>query len=197
MTKIYIFLLLLSSSWLTAQHETLFDDFDIRGAFGGPILEIGNIAGEAGADVGGGGALLINNFFLGGYGMGTSYPDVRLDNTNYNIRFRHGGLWLGFTMREHKLAHLYSSVKVGWGRAQLRRDGETDFSDRHFVLTPELGLEINVFDWFKLGLTGGYRWVNGINNLPGLTSADFSSPVGILTFRFGGFDSDNDWDWDD
>lgn len=194
MKKLLPVLFLLGTITLVAQQETLFDDFDIRGAFGGPILEIGKIAGETGADVGGGGALLINNFFLGGYGMGTSYPDARINNTNYNVRFKHGGLWLGYTLKEHKVAHLYSSVKIGWGRAQLRRDGETEFSDRHFVLTPELGLEINVFDWFKLGLTGGYRWVNGINALPDLNNEDFSSPVGILTFRFGGFDDEHDWD---
>ncbi len=180
---------------LFAQHETLFDDFDIRGAFGGPIVEIGTLAGETGADVGGGGALLINDFFLGGYGMGTSYPDIRLNSRDYNVRFKHGGFWLGYTVKENKLLHLYSSVKVGWGRAQLRRDGETEYTDRHFALTPELGLEVNIFDWFKLGLTGGYRYVNGINALPGLDNSDFSSPVGILTFRFGGFD--DDWDWDD
>lgn len=175
---------------LFAQQETLFDDFDIRGGFGGPLVEIGSINGEVGADVGGGGALLINNFFLGGYGMGTSYPDYRVNNRDYNIQFKHGGFWLGYAFKEYKIVHFYSSVKIGWGKARLRRDGETDYSDSHFALTPELGLEINLFDWCKMGLTGGYRLVNGINSLPGLKNEDFNSPVGIITFRFGGFGDD-------
>jgi len=62
-------------------------------------------------------------------------------------------------------------------------------------LTPEAGVEVNVTNFFKLGLTGGYRWVNGINQLPGLENNDFSSPVGTITFRFGGFGDDWDWDW--
>ena len=38
---------------------------------------------------------------------------------------------------------------------------------------------------------GGYRWVNGVTNLPGgLTNDDFNSPVGIITFRIGGFEDD-------
>jgi hypothetical protein len=179
--------LLLSTLGLRAQHETLFSEFDIMGAFGGPILEIGRINGEIGADVGGGGALIVNNFFLGGYGMGTDYAQMTLQNQNYNIRFKHGGLWLGYTYRDYKLAHLYSSVKIGWGNAQLRRSGETDFSNRIFVMTPEVGLELNLTSWFKLAFSGGYRWVNGVNTLPSLNNSDFSSPVGILTFRFGGF----------
>ncbi len=186
----------LLSIQVSAQQETLFDDFDIMGAFGGPILEIGSLSGEIGADVGGGGALIVNNFFLGGYGMGTDYPETSINGRDYNVRFKHGGFWLGYTYREYKLAHLYSSVKIGWGKAQLRRNGETDFTDRHFTMTPELGIEFNLTDWFKLSFAGGYRWVNGISVLPDLDNTDFSSPVGIITFRFGGFDN-SDWDWDE
>lgn len=182
-----------------AQHETLFDDLNVLGAFGGPILEISSINGEVGADVGGGGALIVNNFFLGGYGMGTDYPETTIGNLDYNIKFRHGGLWLGYTYRDFKVAHLFSSVKIGWGKAQLRRNGDAAFSDRLFALTPELGVELNITSFFKIGLTGGYRWVNGISRLPELENEDFSSPTGIITFRFGGFggwDNDGDWDWD-
>lgn len=195
MKNVLLALFLLGSIQLLAQQETLFDDFDIIGAFGGPILEIGSINGEVGADVGGGGALIINNFFLGGYGMGTDYPELQLNGIDYNLRYGHGGFWLGYTQREFKAVHLYSSVKIGWGKAQLRSDGDGSFTDQHFTLIPELGIELNLTDWFKLGFTGGYRWVNGINTLPGLDNQDFSSPVGNITFRFGGF-SNNDWDWD-
>lgn len=201
MKKLLIALLVLASWQLSAQEETLFDDIEVLGAFGGPLIEIGSINGEVGADVGGGGALVLNNFFLGGYGMGTEYPEYSIaegpDAGDYNIKFKHGGLWLGFTQQQFKLLHLYSSVKIGWGRAQLREEKDTRYSDRIFALVPELGIELNVATFFKIGFTGGYRWVNGINDLPGLNNPDFSSPVGIITFRFGGFSNDNDWgDWD-
>ena len=61
---------------LSAQQETLFDDFTSFGAFGGPMVEISSINGEVGADVGGGGALVLDDFFIGGYGMGTDHPDL-------------------------------------------------------------------------------------------------------------------------
>ena len=187
---------------LPAQHETLFDDFTSFGAFGGPMVEISSINGEVGADVGGGGALVLDDFFIGGYGMGTDQPDITLQqdiggeiqDITYNIRFKHGGLWFGYTPRQYKMGHLYTSLKVGWGKAQLLNQDFDTPRDRIFVLTPEVGAEFNLTNWFKLGFTGGYRWVNGISRLPTLDDSDFSSPTGTITFRFGGFG--DGWEWD-
>lgn len=200
MNKILTLLFCLSVWSLSAQQETLFDNLDVIGGFGSPIVEIGSINGEVGADVGGGGALVLDRLFIGGYGMGTDYPEYTIDDGEnagqYNIRFKHGGLWFGYVTEQSRLVHFYSSLKIGWGKSQLRVDKDALFSDRNFVMTPEAGIEINLTDFFKLGLTGGYRWVNGITKLPGLDNESFSSPVGILTFRFGGFgDYDDDWDW--
>ncbi|NUO01313.1 MAG: hypothetical protein HUU01_11925 [Saprospiraceae bacterium] len=195
MKKSLLFALtLLACTTLQAQQETLFDDLDIVGAFGGPIVEIGNIVGETTGMVGGGGAIILNSAFIGGYGLGTSSPDYAVDGNNYNIRFRHGGFWLGYTYKSNKVIHLYTSARIGWGKIRLRDDDDTVFSDRVFALTPEVGVELNLTRWFRLGLTGGYRWVNGVNRIPGADSGDFSTPVGVLTFSFGGF---GDWDRSD
>jgi len=188
------FLLLLSGA-LAAQHETLFGNISSSGAFGGPILEISSINGQLGGDVGGGGALVLDNFFIGGYGMGTSYPELvltqeidgELQDVFYDIRFKHGGLWFGYTHQQHKVLHPYTSLKIGWGQARLRHDEFRMPSDRIFVLTPEAGIEANLTGFFKLGITVGYRWVNGINRLPALGNQDFSSLTSALTFRFGSF----------
>ena len=90
-------------------------------------------------------------------------------------------------MNQHKLVHLYSSFKVGWGSVDLRIDDEKKFNDNLLALTPEIGVEFNVTNWFKLGVTGGFRYVSGIEELPVLTDDDFTGMTGALTFRFGGF----------
>ncbi len=198
----FIFLSGMLASALPAQHETLFDDFTSFGAFGGPIVEISAINGEIGADVGGGGALVLDDFFIGGYGMGTDYPEITLsqdvggeiEDINYNIRFKHGGMWFGYTPKQYKVGHLYGSLKIGWGKAQLLNDRFDTPRDRIFVLTPEVGAELNLTDWFKLGFTAGYRWVNGVSRLPTLDDSDFSSPTGTITFRFGSFR--DGWKWE-
>ncbi|MBK8702768.1 MAG: hypothetical protein IPN33_03560 [Saprospiraceae bacterium] len=192
---ITVLLLCFSAVYLSAQEETLFGDLHVVGAFGAPILEVGAINGEIGADVGGGGALVLNNMFIGGYGMGTSYPEyVTAAGDERNIRFKHGGFWLGYTPKPHKVAHLYSSLKIGWGSARLREDGDNIATDRLFALTPELGIEINLTRFVKVSLSGGYRWINGISKLDGLDNESFSSPTGLLTFRIGGWSDSDEWD---
>ncbi|MEQ8705975.1 MAG: hypothetical protein RIC19_18745 [Phaeodactylibacter sp.] len=200
---IFLFsLMFTASTLLQAQHEALFDDLSSFGAFGGPILEFSSVNGQLTADVGGGGALILDEFFIGGYGMGTDYPEVSFEANvdgevipvDADIDFGHGGLWFGYVKDIEQKVHLYSSLKVGWGRAELKHD-ELDLpSDRLFVLTPEIGIELNMTNFFRIGLTGGYRAVSGISRLPALENKDFSSPTVALTFRFGGFGSY--WDWD-
>jgi len=189
-----LLILFLGLSWsLSAQHETLLGNVNSISGFGGPLVEIGSINGDVGADVGGGGAIIFDKLFLGGYGLGSSYPETRIDDELYEIRFKHGGFWLGYVSNPYKMVHLYSSLRLGWGKAQLRQDKDPIYSDRLFAMTPELGVEINLTRFMKLGVSGGYRWVNGVN-LQTLDSGDFSSPVGLLTFRFGSFDEN--WDLD-
>lgn len=178
-----------SMTFAQAQQETLFSKIRHVGGFGGPMIEVSQIDGQTVADVGGGGALILDNFFFGGYGLGTDAPNIVIDEVTYDIDFGHGGLWFGYVLKSHKLAHLYTSLKMGWGGANLN-DGSGDkvFSDNVFVLEPEAGVEVNLTSWFRLALTGGYRSVSGVNTLAGgLTNDSFSGVYGALTFRFGGF----------
>ncbi len=188
---------LLAALGLQAQQETLFGNVNVWGGFGGPIFEISSIADESIVSVGGGGALIMDNFFFGGYGIGTDDANHSFEGQDYRIKYNHGGLWLGVTSNPYKLLHVYGSTRLGWGKARLRQDGDTVFSDRIFTVTPEIGFEVNVTTFFQLAFTGGYRVTTGINDLPGLENQDFSNFVGGITLRFGGFgDDDDDWDWD-
>ena len=199
MKRILLACFIALSFQLSAQHQTLLQNLDVIGAFGGPFVEIGSINGQVGADVGGGGALILNNFFIGGYGQGTDYPEFEItdgeDAGKYNINLGHGGFWLGYSPWNDKLFHLYTSARLGWGRARLRQDKDTFFSDRVFVATPEVGFEVNITQFMKIGFTGGYRFVTGVDSLPGLQPEDFNSPVGSITFRFGGFGDSGSWGW--
>ncbi len=176
-----------------AQQETLFGDVEVIGGFGGPFIEFGSINGQFGADVGGGGAVILDQFFIGGYGQGTDFADATFDNKDWNIKYGHGGLWFGYVQQQNRLLHLFSSLKVGWGRMRLSTPDTPQIKDRLFVLTPELGAEVNLTDFFRLSFTAGYRVVSGVSKPETLDNSDFSSPVGILTFRFGGYDDSSGW----
>ncbi len=194
MKKIIVLLLFafLGTSSLVAQDstETLFGS-DLRiGGFGGPIFEWGTLAGDFGPFAGGGGAVILNDFFIGGYGMGTAFVELEQFPEDDHLVFGHGGFWLGYAYPSHRLAHLFVDAKIGWGAYQLEDYHGLSFneSDRVFVLQPGLGVEINMFQWFRVALTGSYRYVEGVSpRFYNLTDDDFRDFSFCLTLRFGGF----------
>lgn len=171
------------------QHETLFNQFKIRGAFGGPIIESGFQNG-LGTSVGGGGGIVFNNMFVGFYGMGGADFNKIINGSDVEVlNIGHGGLWIGANFPSHKLFHFYGSVRTGWGALNVEFDDVDRYSDidKIFVVTPEIGLEVNVTHWFRVAATAGYRWIDGANTANGYTDKDFTGTVGTLSFRFGWF----------
>lgn len=176
---------------LFAQHETLFNRARVVGGFGGPIVEFG-LTNDIGTAVGGGGGIVIDNFFLGGYGMGTVDFEKLIDDELTQVELGHGGFWLGGTFRPYKVLHIYGSARIGWGAVKIPVDEpgvRFEDLDKVFVVTPELGLELNVTKWFRIGATAGYRWLQGANEDRGYKNSDFDGAIAALTFRFGWFGS--------
>ncbi len=198
---IVICFLLASATLFAQKDETIFSDVNRIGAWGAPIFEYTNLDTDVETTGGGGGALVLNDFYLGGYGMGkTEFSKTfSADNKKDNVNFKHGGFWIGYTPLQSKVVHPYASVRLGWGKARFNSTDLTtnerlaELKDNIFVTTPEVGIELNVFSFFRIAATASYRWVNGIDDLPTYTDDDLSSFGGTLTLRFGGFGND-DWD---
>lgn len=196
--KVYITMVLALCLSMTAfaQHETLFNNARVVGGFGGPIVEMG-LGNDMSTSVGGGGGLVINNFFIGGYGMGSvDFEQLIEEDKIDKIELGHGGFWLGYTLAPHRVLHLYSSARIGWGALDIDFQDNSNFrddSDNVFVLTPELGLELNVTQWFRVSGAVGYRYVDGVNeDLGNYQSDDFNGLLANLTFRFGWFGWDRE-----
>lgn len=172
-----------------AQHQTLFNSARVVGAFGASITEFG-LGNDLNTSTGGGGALVINNFFIGGYGLASTDFDRLFNQGDVEIlNIGHGGFWVGGTYQPWRLLHVYGSSRIGWGalNVDVANDPNYDDLDKIFVLTPEIGLELNVASWFRVGGTVGYRWVQGANEDLGYTNEDFSGATASLTLRFGWF----------
>jgi hypothetical protein len=188
---LFIALTFFVTTALHAQHETLFSKARVIGGFGGPILEFGNIKGDFVTSVGGGGGVIIDEFFIGAYGMG-SVENFRynFNDNDFRMDLTHGGLWLGYTPNSFKIFHPYISTKIGWGFADFHENRiGVNFTngDGIFVLVPEAGLELNLTKFFRMTATVGYRWVNDVDQLEDYSDKDFRSITGQLTFRFGWF----------
>lgn len=191
-------MLLLSAviSMSAQQDETLFLNINRVGIFGAPIFEFSALDNEINASSGGGGAIILNNFFFGGYGMGSTEIDGLDFDANLeqftDIRYKHGGFWLGGTPLQSKSIHPFFSGKIGWGHVAYNEVDllgiETQFfKDQIFVLTPEVGVEFNIFRFFRLALTANYQYVSGLENANPLNSDDLSTFGGGITLRFGSF----------
>ncbi|MCF8248174.1 MAG: hypothetical protein K9J37_23370 [Saprospiraceae bacterium] len=195
---IVICFLLAATTGFAQKDQTMFSDVDRIGGWGAPLFEYTNLNKDVNVVSGGGGALVLNDFYLGGYGMGNATYTNQNISFDESVKFKHGGFWIGYTPLQHRVVHPYASVKLGWGKANYKQVDNltnTEFAKQKsniFVTTPEAGLEVNVFSFFRIAATASYRWVNGFDPVGGFKEDDLSSFGATLTLRFGGF-GDDDW----
>ena len=188
--------LMLMTLTLVAQdkeYRTIFDNQELRiSGMGGPFMQFTSVAGEFGHMMGGGGAVLLNDFYFGGYGLGltNAIPDYVNDNTNDRLTLGHGGFWIGYSLFGDKPIHLSISTLIGWGEFGIMQyDGYYPFvRDKIFVLSPTLEVEVNLTRYFRIGAGATYNIYSLVDeNLHGYRSNDLSSPGGFLSFKFGWF----------
>ncbi len=186
----FILILIASSLMIKAQDDemrTLFGNKPIHlGGFGGPFMSFTTIDGKFAHIMGGGGGLIINDFFIGGYGMGLTNAIPYL-NTGNKINFGHGGFWLGYNFSSKRMVHPALHLQLGWGQvSQVTRNGDPiGQADRVFVVIPTLEVEMNVTTFFKLGLGANYRSVFLTDQEYSFN--DLSAPEIFLSFKFGAF----------
>lgn len=187
---LYLCFLVPLLSW--SQEATLFQNASRVGGFGAPISEFSTIKGRFGVQQGGGGAVIVNGFYFGLFGLSSNFVKVDLEPGRYEVDFSYGGLWIGYTPMDNRVVHPYFSGRIGWGSVILNpsTDNQPDRydPDNIFTVTPEAGIEVNVFRWFRIAGALGYRFVSGVElKEQQLSNSDFSNFFGGLTLRFGGF----------
>ena len=173
-----------ATSTFAQKDETLFNRSGVRltGAWGGSSLSISKLENENAIYRGGFGGLEFNKSIFLGWGGMELQSDARLEggditNMDYN------GFIAGYAPAAHKAFHPQFMLMVGGGNVTV--SGETP--DKILVIQPSVGVEINVFRWFRIGLNGGYRIVND-TEFASITDSDLSTPYGEVKFKFG-------WSW--
>ncbi len=156
--------------------------------FGGPLVEFSATNGGLGFFTGGGGAVTLNGFFVGGYGMNLrNNISQSIDNQIFNLHFEHGGFWLGYMFPNTKKVTFSLSSKIGWGEVGFLRDNQLNFIKRNaFVFTPEVSVEIKVARFFRIGAGAMYRLTDKLES-PLLQNNNLNGWGGNLTLRFGWF----------
>jgi hypothetical protein len=183
------------------EYKTLVDFDQVRiSGMGGPVMQFTAIDGEFAHLMGGGGAILFNDFFIGGYGLGMTnnirvnkdkYPGAQ---TDHHLSVSHGGFWLGYSLFGTRPVHVCISSLVGWGELGIKDDyGQYD-GDNFFTIVPTLEVELNLTRYFRIGAGATYNLYTLVDlkdpsdpDAPGYKSSDLSSPGGFLSFKFGWF----------
>ncbi len=160
--------------------ETILNKTNLRitGAWGGPTLGITSYDGESTTVAGGYGGIEFNKEYFVGWGGAT----IDLPNLDANILkpdFDYNGLVLGYAPAAHRLIHPNFLLLVGTGKAQFN-----GLDDKAWVVQPAIGGEVNVLRWFRIGASGGYRYVNG-SDLIGLSDENLSGFFGEIKLKFG------------
>ncbi len=183
-TLIFAYSILLSTfSFAQDREETIFNNvsIDLTGLWGGSTNGLVEFNNNFSLSNSGYFLFEINNDFLigwSGYGSGTNLSNG--DKTEI------GGhdLVLGYAINSHKSIHPIMYVKGGRGSLKINEQKV----DKVTVFEPSIGMEVNIFRWFKVGVEGGYRFVTSVDAAD-LDDNDFSSPVVGLRLKFG-------WSWD-
>jgi hypothetical protein len=169
-----------------------FDHARISG-MGGPFMQFTAISGDFAHMLGGGGAILIGDFFVGGYGLGLTnqiQADVTQDPYSVGdyLSVGHGGFWMGYSLFGDKAIHVCISSLIGWGTLGIRgeRYSEPVYPDNIFVLAPTLEVELNLTQYFRLSAGATYNLFTFVD-MVGYSNTDFSAPGGFLAFKLGWF----------
>jgi hypothetical protein len=179
---LFCIIFLLNTSYAQQKEETLFNNssIDLTGVWAGSTNGLVEFNNNFSLSNSGYFLFEINNDFLigwAGYGSGnqlTSGDKAQIDGSD---------LVLGYAFKSNKTIHPIVYAKGGRGSLKINEQKV----DKVTVFEPSVGMEVNVFRWFKVGLEGGYRFVTNVD-APGLNDNDFSSPVVGLRLKFG-------WSW--
>lgn len=194
-TLLGVVLLITITAWSQdREYKTLVDFDEVRiSGLGGPFMQFTAIDGDFAHFMGGGGAIMVGDFYFGGYGLGLTnqiYVDQAKSpvyTSEDQLNVSHGGFWLGYSLFGDRAIHVTLSSLVGWGQISVGRDYNDYFQDGIFVVSPTMELELNLTQFFRLGLGASYNIYTFVNNIPGYSASDFSAPGGFLSFKFGWF----------
>lgn len=170
------------------RERTLLGDLDLSGAWGGPTYNY-SMTGDDWALVRGGfGGLEFGEEVFLGYGGWKAREDFTVDDfsgddpnaTAPRYDFQHSGFIFAYSPFRENAIHPRISTIIGPGKATVEGEG----SDRFLVGQGMVGLELNLFQWFRLGADVGYRFANGVD-LQEISDQDVSGALFQLEARFG------------
>ncbi len=165
--------------------------------YGAPIIGVTRMAGSTGLLLGArGGAVLRRRFVLGAAGFSLANDvdmpaSAQLGAGAHTIKFGEGGFWFAYILSPDWLVHptfgvLLGGGSVGYQVTPLATGAPATYTNSSFYLAqPEIGADVNVVRWMRIGVGVYYRFVVGVKLEDKLTNADVGGPGAQLAIKFG------------
>ncbi|MEM9527709.1 MAG: hypothetical protein AAGA31_13935 [Bacteroidota bacterium] len=174
------------------RERTLLGDLDLSGIWGGPTYNYSMTGDDWALMRGGFGGLEFGEEFFLGYGGWNARENFTVDDpvaSSPEYDFRHSGFILAYSPLRNSPIHPRVTTIIGPGKftinpSSVDNPDDIDLEDRMLVAQAMIGFELNLFQWFRLGVDGGYRFANGIDN-PVITEKDVSGAIVQIEARFG------------
>lgn len=169
------------------EFKTIIGDKELNvSGFISPVMSFSSIDGNFAHFMGGGGGVMINGLFIGGFGTGLTTTIPYKSIADNNLSFGYGGFWLGYNFMRFNAIHPTAHVRLGWGEyGQKHGEGSAFNQENCFVVEPTVEMEMNVFEFFKIGLGASYRYVTLVQGP--YSSPELSGPAAFLSFKLGWF----------
>lgn len=149
--------------------------------FGGPTVRFGGVNGDFAVFTGGKGGVIINDsLIIGGGGSGMAHP-----RSNGGGSIGYGGFLVEYLFLPKSVINFSVGTIIGAGGGSDSSIAGYN-SQAFFVLEPEINLFLNITPFFKIGLTGTYRYTSGLNGTY-INDKSFRGFSGGLIMVFGKF----------
>ena len=174
--------------------------------YGGPIITFSTVYSQFAYLMGGELGIILNKtLIVGGYTEHylSKYEETITnmvdENNDYvgsldlRLRFNQIGGMIGYVYKASKPVHVGISSRFGWGGLRWKPYGDVEpdekLKDNTFVITPRLNIEMNLTPWSRLFVSGGYRFVTGINETYSYRNFGQENIYEEKIFDAGAFDS--------
>jgi hypothetical protein len=178
---------------IKAHEQTPRSDNIPCGGYGGPVFKVGTFNGKTGLLSGGRGAWIINHQVAIGGGSYSFISDIRSDKLSSNenplyMDLSYGGFEIEYIHKSEKMVNWTVHTLIGGGTVELLEHNPTATiaTDKIFIVEPSLNININISNWFRIGLGISYRLSMGLD-LVEISHSDINGFSSQIIFKFGRF----------
>lgn len=199
MKRLIVIVGLLPAAYAACAEETLLGSLGplTLGGYGAFEAKTVKTSDDWNVLVGGKGGCVLNHALVIG---GAGYGQVsELESEYYSIPeeppitqelgLGYGGFYIEYILFSPALVHASVSALIGGGGvydAYYDEIGNRTDGDAFFVAEPTAGVELNVARFFRINLSGGYRFTSGLD-YANLTDENLRGPSASIAFKFGKF----------